>query len=185
MKVVLKNYTLLNKQENINLLEIRNHEDMRKNMLSQDIILLENHINWLSSLKKSDTSFYYAVFIDNELYGGVNITRIDYNKSIASWGVFFKSDINPLIPSIATYLLIDRVFNTLNIKTLNLEVNKLNVNAYKFDLNFGFKVYDELEEDNNSYHLMTMDKEYWNNNKTIGLPRVIEKRIKKIEYKIL
>ena len=185
MKIVLKNYILLDEQENINLLEIRNHADMRRNMLSQDIILLENHLSWLNLLKESETSFYYAVCIDDELFGGIYITGIDYKKSIASWGVFFKSGINPLIPSITTFLLIDRIFNTLNIKTLNLEVNKLNINAYNFDLNFGFKVYDELEDGDNSYHLMTMNKEYWNNNKNIGLPRVIEKRIKKIEYKFI
>ena len=185
MKIVLKNYILLNEEENISLLEIRNHECIRKNMLSQDIIFLEKHLNWLNLLKESETSFYYAVYVDRELFGGVSITGIDYKKSIASWGVFFKSDTNPLISSIATFLLIDRIFDTLNINTLNLEVNKLNVNAYNFNLNFGFKVYNESEEYNNSYHLMTMNKLDWNSNKTEGLPRVIDKRIKKIVYQFI
>lgn len=185
MKIVFKNYTLLDEQENISLLEIRNHKDIRKNILNRDFIVLENHLSWLNLLKDSNTSFYYAVFIDDQLFGGINITGIDHNKSIASWGVFFKLGTNPLISSMASYLLIDRIFNTLNIEILNLEVNKLNVSAYNFDLNLGFKVYDELEDMNNSYHLMTMNKKYWNSNKNIGLTGVIEKKIKHIEYQFV
>jgi UDP-4-amino-4,6-dideoxy-N-acetyl-beta-L-altrosamine N-acetyltransferase len=183
MKIVLKNYLLLTEDESIKLLKVRNHKDIKRNMLNQETILLKSHLRWLSSLRGDEKSYYYAVFADNKLFGGVNITRLDYKKSIASWGIFFNSKANPLVPSIAAYLLIDRIFNTLNISTLNLEVNKLNINAYNFDIHFGFKTYNEFEERNNHYHLMTMNKEYWNNNKSIGFVGVIEKRIEKIEYK--
>ena len=183
MQIVLKNYLLLTEDESIELLKVRNHKDIKKNMLSQETILLKSHLRWLSSLRGDEKSFYYAVFADNKLFGGVNITRLDYKESIASWGIFFNSKANPLVPSITAYLLIDRIFNTLNISTLNLEVNKLNINAYKFDMHFGFKAYNEFEERNSYYHQMTMNKEYWNNNKSIGFTGVIERRIKKIEYK--
>ena len=61
----------------------------------------------------------------------------------------------------STYLILDKIFNEMNIKRINLEVNKLNSFAYKFDLSFGFKIYHEYEENKTEYHLMSMDKEYW------------------------
>lgn len=171
------NYTKLSLEEHIKLLEIRNLEYVRKNMKSESIIELSDHLNWMNGLREDKTKIYYAVLSDDKLVGGINITDIDYKNGTSSWGLFMKANTNPMIPSIATYLIIDKVFNTLKLNELNLEVNKLNTNAYKFDKNFNFIDNGEYDDGKNSYYLMNMKKNDWESNKNKGLLKIIKTKI--------
>lgn len=185
MILEFKNYILLSLEEHSEVLSIRNSEHVRNNMKSKDIIEIQEHLNWIEKLKKDTENIYYAVFVDGVILGAVYITKIDYKKGISTWGLYFKNNINPFISSLSAYLLIDRIFNILNIKRLNLEVNKLNINAYKFDLNFGFKVYDEYKDNSDEYYLMFMNQDTWNQYKSVGLLKTISNRLEKVKYSFI
>ena len=185
MNIEFKNYILLSSNEHKEILEIRNSNYIRHNMNNKDIIEINAHLQWVENLKKDTKNIYYAVLIDEEILGAVYITEINYKDSTSTWGLYFKNNINPFISSFATYLLIDRIFNTLKIKRLNLEVSKLNTNAYKFDLSFGFLVYDEVKNDYGEYYLMFMNSSKWEQSKTTGLLKTLGKKLEKVQYKFI
>jgi len=185
MNLIYKNFIALTYEEHINILKIRNSEYVRLNMKSNDLISTENHLNWAEGLKFDKKNIYYAVMQENIIVGAIYITTIDYYSKSCTWGLYFKEKINPFISAISAHLIIDKVFNELSIKRLNLEVNKSNISAYNFDLSFGFKIYDEIKESSADYHLMFMSKDDWIKNKSRGLRKSVEKRIKKINYSFI
>lgn len=185
MNIILKNFVLLEKYEHERILELRNNEFIRNNMKSNKRIELKDHLFWIESLKKNKLNIYYVVIQDDIIVGAIYITNINYKNKNCNWGLYFKKKINPFISSITTYLIIDKIFLDLKLDILNLEVNKLNTSAYKFDLSFGFNIYDEYREKEKEYYLMTMSKKDWNKNKNMGILTLIKTKIDKINYKFV
>ena len=60
MKIVFKNYSVINEQESFEILNIRNKDFIRKNMITNEIISLENHIKWINSLKNNSDKKYFG-----------------------------------------------------------------------------------------------------------------------------
>ena len=183
MKLIFKNFVNLTKIEHKNILKIRNIDYIRNNMKSKDIIKIEGHIQWVDKLKHDNSNIYYAICSDDEIVGAIYITEIDYEQNKCTWGLYFKQNINPFISSVSTYCIIDKIFNDLNLNMLNLEVDKNNIPAYKFDLSFGFEVYDEKLEKDKEYYLMKMTKDFWNRNKDQGILKLLYKKVKNINIK--
>ncbi|MEA2019639.1 MAG: hypothetical protein U9N59_14455 [Campylobacterota bacterium] len=182
MIIELKNYTLLSDNEQLKLLKIRNSKGVRESSKNTDIIEINDHLNWIEKLKTDTSKIYYAVIVDSVLVGGINVVDINTDK-IPFWGLFFACTIQPLISSLVTYAFLDRLFSTLNIDILNSEVNVLNVNAYRFSINFGLTVYKKFTDADVEYYTMHISKETWNKNKTANFPKMIGKRVNKIEFK--
>ncbi len=182
MTLLFKNYVSLSPHEHKSLLEIRNAERVRLHMKRQTIIALQEHLNWVEQLKSDIHNSYFALFLDDTLVGAIYITDIDFEKKTAFWGLYFQENIHPFASSLATYLIIERVFHDLGLEKLYLEVKKSNTNAYKFDLNFGFKVDGEHEESGTTYIQMSMNEADWERSKLSGLPKTIRKKVDKITY---
>lgn len=185
MKYEIKfyNFLLLKEEEHKKLLEIRNSDYIRLKMKNTNIIELKNHLKFIKNLKKSKKDIYYAVFDSENIVGSINITDIDGQDCF--WGIYFKKNINPLISSLCTYIIIDKIFNELNIENLYLEVAKENISAYRFDLSFGFKVCAKSEKNEGKYYNMHMNKQYWNRNKDSGILAIIKRKINKLNYEII
>ena len=181
MTIELKNYTLLSKSEQLQLLAIRNSSGVRKSSKNTDIIEVENHLQWVKKLKEDSQKIYYAVIVDAILVGGINVINVKSSET-PLWGLFFTCTIQPLISSLVTYAFLDNMFNVHNINILNSEVNVLNVNAYRFSLNFGLTVYDKFSDDSGEYHMMNISKNTWNKNKDTSFPKMIRKRVSKIDF---
>lgn len=181
MTIELKDYTLLSEDEQVQLLTIRNSKAVRESSKNTAIIEVDNHLQWVDTLKYDNHKIYYAIIVDSILVGGINIVGINSSET-PLWGLFFTCTIQPLISSLVTYTFLDRMFNTLNVDILNSEVNVLNVNAYRFSLNFGLTVYDQLSDSSGEYHMMQISKDAWNNNKDSNFPKMIGKRVSKIKF---
>lgn len=139
MKIVFKDYKLLSIYEHEKLLEIRNLEHIRKNSLDKSMIELESHLKWVFSLKDS---LYFAVFIDDEIYGGLSLNSL---KSNSSWGVFFRQDTNAYLLSICVYKFLEFAFS--RVQTLNSIVKISNKNSLAFTKNFGFKEVEKTQNE--------------------------------------
>jgi len=183
VKIEFRDYTVLEKDEHIELLGIRNLDFVRAGTNDTKIIELESHLSWVENLKEDDSKLFYGVYVDGYLLGGINLFDID--KKTAHWGLFFKQAINPFITSFATYLLMDRAFEHFGVAQMFLEVNKKNINAYKFDLNFGFTVYDEYKNEDEAFYKMSLSKDKWSTKKESGLLGIIYKKIQTVEYKFI
>ena len=183
MNLTFLNYTTLTPDQHKELLFIRNLDYVRINMLDDSVIDINDHLQWVEKLKNDSTRKYYAILLDNELIGGINITNIDMNNKTSYWGIFMKKNSNPMVPSLSTYIIIDKIFNELKLEILNLEVNINNINAYKFDKNFGFQDVDEYTKGESKYYLMKMHKDDWEQHKITPLLKIIKQKLDTVTIK--
>ena len=179
MNLTFKNFNVLSENDDTNILAIRNSDYIRFNMKSTDLIKLDNHLIWRKRLKEDNLNTYYAVFDGDIIVGAIYITEIDYKKKECTWGLYFKKKINPFISTNSVYLIIEKIFTELSIHELKLEVNKLNAAAYKFDLSFGFEMYDESDKE---LYKMKMSSIKWDEIKKNKLMQMIKRKIDKINY---
>lgn len=185
MNIVFKNYILLDTQEHIKLLNIRNQEYIRNNMTDTKIIELKNHLQWIQKLKNDKNNTYYAVYLHSKLEGGVSITNVDFKSKSSYWGLFFNKSIHPFLSSFSAYLIIDKIFNELELDNLILDVNKNNTNTLKFDANLGFKPLSEHTLNKKIFVKMAQKKSDWTANKKNSLLSIIYKKLQSIEYKFI
>ena len=177
MKICFKEYSNLTKQESFDVLEIRNLDYIRKNMITNKIISYENHIKWCESLKTNLEKKYFAVFCNNEILGSCSWTNEEMGFI---WGIFFKDGVNPIISSASAFLFLENCFKIDNIQNLNSLVKKENIIALNFNKNFGFELHKEDEE----YFYLKLEKENWENIKNNRLIKSIQKYLDKIEYQL-
>ena len=182
MDIHFKNYTHLSRSENEELLTIRNSDNIRKNSKDDKVILIEEHLNWLESLKSTTDSLYYAIIVDGEMVGGVNAFRMDVKS--AYWGVFFKDNLNPLISPVAVYLFIDKMFKRRGFRLLNSEVNINNAGAASFNTSLGFLHSSYFDENGIRYAHFTLLKSDWEDGKSRkNTIKNIAKQLLKINFK--
>ncbi|OCL87491.1 hypothetical protein AAX26_00576 [Aliarcobacter thereius] len=173
MKLVFKNFIYLSVLEKKDILELRNKEYVRENMINNEPISLENHILFIESLKENKNKTYFAIFFDNQLIGSLNIIK---NEEL-TWGLYFKEEANPIIKSCATYLFLDFIFSKFN-ENINSFVKRKNIQALNFNKNFGFEVFKEDEE----YYYLKLSKELWKDKKDSKIIKPIKRYLDKIEY---
>ena len=175
MKIVFKNYSILNEQESFEILNIRNKDFIRKNMITNEIINLENHTKWINSLKNNSDKKYFVVFSESEVLGSCSWVK---EKDEFTWGIFFKEEVNPIILSCCTYLFLENCFFNDKIEKLGSLVKKENSIAFSFNKNFGFELYKEDE----NYFYLELEKQKWENRKNSKLLKPIKNYLDKIDY---
>ena len=125
VSVFLKNFINLDESEKKLILNWRNSEVIRNNMFNNQIIEINNHINWLNNLKKNEHNKYYLVFFDEIPKGVVYYNNLDFINKKGEWGFYlgekFKGG-----GIITEYLAIENFFR-------NLKMNRLQ--CYVFDFN--------------------------------------------------
>lgn len=175
--IILKNYLLLSKEENIELLKVRNSKSIREASLDTKEIVLSKHLLWLESLKKSEDAKYYVVIFKDEIIGAVNIFDI---KEKMKWGVFFKEDANILIKSFLAIYFLDFLFKKYNKDTLEAQVKVENINALNYNKNLGFEEYSKNEE----FISLSLKNESFIKRKDAKILKSIIKRMNTYEFVI-
>ena len=129
---VFKNYVDLTTEEATEVLKCRNDIEVRKWMTSTEEIPLENHLKYIEGLRTSERNFYWAVYQDGILQGGISLTGIaDYH---ADSGIFLNPNLKkPGLGLLISYISIDFYFTTLGIKRLYSVVNKENKKAIRMN----------------------------------------------------
>lgn len=115
MQVRLLDFTTLDTQRLTTVLAWRNHSDIRRWMLSDDEISLENHLQFVESLKNRVDKRYFLVQREGEPIGVIDFTDITQNS--AEIGIYA----NPQMRGVGEALmnaLIEYGFSTLEVKIL-------------------------------------------------------------------
>jgi UDP-4-amino-4,6-dideoxy-N-acetyl-beta-L-altrosamine N-acetyltransferase len=115
MRVQLLDFTTLDTQLLTTVLAWRNHSDIRRWMLSDDEISLENHLRFVESLKNRADKCYFLVQRESESIGVIDFTDITQNS--AEIGIYA----NPQMRGVGEALmnaLIEYGFSTLGVKIL-------------------------------------------------------------------
>jgi len=80
--------TTLPRDKIIEVLEARNHPDVRSKMLNKNIISLEEHLAFVENLLADSTSRQYMIRQDEDFVGVVNFKDIDWVNKSASFGIY-------------------------------------------------------------------------------------------------
>jgi len=150
-----KNYIILNKEEKILALEFRNSN--KEWMINQNIIPLDEHLNWIETLNNNQKTIYFLVFKDNIPFMSIDYHDININKKEAYWGYFlgnqnYKSEVLKI-----EKLIIDIAFKQLKLNKL-LCISDINNKVTKIHEFFGFKVDKKVTIENREFILMFLEK---------------------------
>ncbi|OCL85251.1 MULTISPECIES: UDP-4-amino-4,6-dideoxy-N-acetyl-beta-L-altrosamine N-acetyltransferase [Arcobacteraceae] len=140
-EIKLINFTDLSNDEKKIILEWRNNPNIKKWMYTQDDIILENHLNFIDSLKNSKEKLYFLVKKEDENIGVIYFTQIKQNESL-HMGVYT----NPNLKGYGKILLetiINFSFEILKVVKIYSEVYFENEKAYLLYKSYGFKEYAE------------------------------------------
>jgi UDP-4-amino-4,6-dideoxy-N-acetyl-beta-L-altrosamine N-acetyltransferase len=148
-----KDYKDLNVDEHNKLLKIRNKEEVLKASRNNKKIELKEHLEWVKNM--SENKKYFAVFVNDEIIGGVNYTFEE--RVVIDWGIFF--DNNAYFSMVVTYFFIESMFEKFDV--IYSEVRKDNLKAVRFNKFFGIEIYDE----NNDFYKLKLTREKWQNYK--------------------
>lgn len=86
MRVRLLDFTTLDKERLTMVLAWRNHSDIRRWMLSDDEISLENHLHFVESLKNRADKRYFLVQQEDAYIGVIDFT--DITQTSAEIGIY-------------------------------------------------------------------------------------------------
>jgi UDP-4-amino-4,6-dideoxy-N-acetyl-beta-L-altrosamine N-acetyltransferase len=136
--IELVNFLDLSYDEKIMVLEWRNHPNIRKWMFTQDLIALDNHLNYIDSLSSKKDREYFLVKQHNQAVGVIDFTNIDKKRLTVEFGLYVKPNLKG-IGSLLMQEIVDYAFNTLKMQTLISEVFEENSLAIKLYKKFNFR----------------------------------------------
>ena len=89
----LKNFVSLSDEEKKQVLEWRNHDDVRNWMYNNKIISTEEHFNYVEQLKNDVSNSHWLVKTNRNDFIGVGcFHKIDYNDKNAEMEIYFNPD---------------------------------------------------------------------------------------------
>lgn len=135
------NFCQLKRSELLEILEWRNHPDIRKCMNTSCSISVDSHLNFCESLKSRNDKYYWLVKRNEKPIGVLNIIDVDEQSGICEPGFY-------LVPALMGKG--ESIFFLSNYKTFLLKVLKFktlighnyydNMSAFIFTMFFGAEV---------------------------------------------
>jgi UDP-4-amino-4,6-dideoxy-N-acetyl-beta-L-altrosamine N-acetyltransferase len=149
-KIITIDFFNLNEEMKKLILEWRNSEIVKKEMINNNDILLEDHLKFIKSLINNKKKRYCLVLL-NEPIGVISFVDIKDNQT--EIGIYKNPDLDK--KGIGT-ILMESIFNLakdMGLKRLYLRVRRTNENAFYLYKKFNFNQYNEDKE------YIYMDKE--------------------------
>lgn len=113
-------------------------------MRNPDVFPFESHLRFIDRLRLSSEKKYWAVYLEKDFVGSINILRI--NGDTVERGIFM----NPCLIGKAKALEIEQcsysIYSSLHISFIKAEVRKDNIRSLKYHLKIGYTVESEDEQ---------------------------------------
>lgn len=137
-------YCHLSEAQHREVWEIRNKTEIRSWMTNSEPFSFETHLAFVERLKNSGDKMYWAVYLERQLVGSINIQWLGLQK--AERGIF----INPAFigKHIAAGLEAngEEIFRQLGIRCLKAKILRNNIRSLKYHLKIGYMLVDEKED---------------------------------------
>lgn len=136
----LINFIDLTLEEKKMILSWRNHPSIKRWMYNNDDILLENHLNFIETLKSCADKLYFLVKQNSSYIGVIDFTNINKESKSSEFGLYA----NPFekvagIGRILEECCIKYAFEILKLDKMMLEVFSDNVQVRNLHKKFNFK----------------------------------------------
>ncbi len=139
-KIKLALLTSLDIQLQLKVRDIRNEDNVRKWMYTDNIIDVDEHLNWIKQLKHDDKQIVFVVLDEiDALLGLVSVNALNLRHQTTNWAYYLTNTERRGLGSAIEFSFINFVFNTLGIKKLNCEVIEGNNAVVKMHKKFLFK----------------------------------------------
>ena len=126
-------------EQQMDILNIRNSDDVRKYMYTDHHIGVNEHFLYIENLKIDKDKKVFAVLKNGEkASGAVSISQIDIIHRKTNWAFYLDKDERGGLGSSLEIFMIDYVFRTLEMEKLNCEVIETNPSVVSMHKNFGF-----------------------------------------------
>jgi UDP-4-amino-4,6-dideoxy-N-acetyl-beta-L-altrosamine N-acetyltransferase len=119
MQVRLLDFITLDTQLLTMVLRWRNHSDIRRWMVNTEEILIDNHLQFVESLKGRSDKRYFLVQREDEYIGVIDFT--DINQNSAEIGIYANPELRGIGETLMNAL-IEYGFSTLKVTTLMASV---------------------------------------------------------------
>ena len=132
--------TKLSMHKSIEVLEARNHPDVRVNMFNKEIISLDEHFAFVESLSADNTSRHFLVSHDEMFVGVVNFRDIDWSNKSASFGIY--ANLLKKVGMAGEKLMVaaDFIIKKIGLSSIRLMVMSTNYKAQSLYEKWGYKV---------------------------------------------
>ena len=119
------------------ILEIRNQDHIRKNMINDQIIKFDDHINWLKNNITDKQNIFYLIYIKSKIAG---LVRFIINKNKAEWSFYLEKNCRNIYGAFIEYLAIEKIFKLKRIDILECQVLSENLRILSLHKKFGFTI---------------------------------------------
>ena len=147
---------ILDKDAQIEILNWRNDERIRKWMDNTAIISKEDHLNFCSTLSNAQDKIYMRVDYKDIPVGIINLTNIDFEKKSAELGLYKYPLEQTGVSGKDLMDVLHKVSRYLGIETLYLKVKKNNTRAIALYNNVKY----ELIDTSKNYYYMKKEVKY-------------------------
>ena len=132
--------TTLPREKIIEVLEARNHPDVRSKMLNKNKISLEEHLEFIENLFADSTSRQFMIRQDDDFVGVVNFKDIDWANKSASFGIY--ANLLRKVSTAGDKLMVaaDLIIKKIGLSSISLMVESDNFKAQKLYEKWGYEV---------------------------------------------
>lgn len=141
----------------------RNKEEIRKNMLNQNIITREEHLNWIENIKRKKNYKFWVVYINGIPIGSVYLHNIDHINLTSEWGFYIGDDTykGKGLSKCILFKFLGMVFEEINYEILFTKVISNNIAALNIYKNFKFEIINDFLYNQKKYFLLKFAKKDW------------------------
>lgn len=155
----LLDFVLLSDDLIIEVLEMRNHPEVRVQMHSYNVISKNDHFLFIRSLKESDKNKYFLVKNRESFLGVIYFNNISFSDKKVTIGMY--ANLNNKVDGVGSLLMesiLSVFYQSERLLELNLEVYESNYIAVGLYLKFGFVTYGSCFKENKKLLLMRLNK---------------------------
>ena len=141
----LSNYGVILQKISLSDLELirkwRNSDSVKQHMVFQDHITSEMQLNWFHKIDNPN-NYYFLIIKDGTAIGLANIKDINYESKTGESGIFLcdSEHQGSFTGALATFVLLDFAFDTLNLQILKQSILSTNKNAISFNKKLGVEI---------------------------------------------
>ncbi len=158
----------LSRNDQLEILRIRNQAGVRNNMYTNHVIGEAEHLSWIERLASASHTQFFAVFNEGHIIGGVSLNAISPENKRADWAFYLdEATQGKGFGSALEFKFLDYAFLEMELQKLNCEVLEFNKPVVALHERFGFVEEgfrrNHILRDGKSYgaHLLGITKDEW------------------------
>ena len=146
------NYINCTQEQHLEILSLRNQDDVRKWMVNQEVISEENHFRFIESLKENDNKLYFAIYRDGLLVGTYNLIKEE--EGVWERGIVANPNIQGTGETAKWEHQILADMSDLGVKMIIAKVKPDNIRSIKYHEKLGYQ--ERSRDDDYIYYVLQL-----------------------------